>query len=311
MSLIFKICVLLCIFNCWIQLNLIEITTSMNREIIDIHDYTILLEEASTDNSIIDSCFFDEPVIAIVFYGRGDVGLKVKYDDHTKEFHHTKGMVLSFYADDKVAFEHHVNKLKPLRCLVIATTIKNIDKLPYGEGQFMEQFLHQLVHPKDHYVEGPVFHMSPEMFLLVEQFFTHTYEGEIKMMFYKSHITALLSHYFGQLANQQSIKTNTEQLEKINLAQEILVSNLENPPSLTELAHSIGTNTNTLKIEFKAKFGVPVFKYLQNERLKKAYNLIKNEKKTIQEAAWAVGYDSLGSFSNAFEKKFGYRPSQV
>jgi AraC-like DNA-binding protein len=283
----------------------------MNREIIDINDYTILLEEASTDNSLVDSCFFDEPVIAIAFYGSGDVGLKVKFDGRIKEFHHTKGMVLSFYADSKVEFEHHVSKLKSLQCLVIATTIRNLDKLPNGEIQFLEQFLHQLVHPKDHYVEGPVFNMSPEMFLLVEQVFSNTYEGEIKMMFYKSHITALLSHYFGQLAKQEKTTLNTSQLEKIHLAQEILISDLENPPSLTELAHRIGTNTNKLKIEFKAQFGVPVFKYLQNERLKKAYSLIKNEQKTIQEAAWAVGYDSLGSFSNAFEKKFGYRPSQV
>jgi AraC-like DNA-binding protein len=283
----------------------------MNREIIDINDYTILLEEASTDNNLIDSCFFDEPVIAIAFYGAGDVGLNVKFDGQIKEFHHTKGMVLSFYANEKVEFEHHVSKLKSLQCLVIATTIRNLDKLPNGESQFLEQFLNQLVHPKDHYVEGPVFNMSPEMFLLVEQFFSNTYDGKLKMMFYKSHITALLSHYFGQLSKQKSTKLNTSQLEKINLAQEILISNLENPPSLTELAHRIGTNTNKLKIEFKAQFGVPVFKYLQNERLKKAYYLIKNEKKSIQEAAWAVGYDSLGSFSNAFEKKFGYRPSQA
>ncbi len=283
----------------------------MNREIIDINDYTILLEEASTDNNLIDSCFFDEPVIAVAFYGAGDVGLKVKFDKQIKEFHHTKGMVLSFYADSKVEFEHHVSKLKPLQCLVIATTIRNIDKLPNGEGQFLEQFLYQLIHPIDHYVEGPVFNMSPEMFQLVEQLFSNTYEGEIKMMFYKSHITALLSHYFGQLAKQQNLKLNSSQLEKIIQAQEILLANLDNPPSLTELASIIGINTNKLKIEFKAQFGVPVFKYLQNERLKKAYHIIKNEKKTIQEAAWAVGYDSLGSFSNAFEKKFGYRPSQV
>ena len=277
----------------------------MNREIIDINDYTILLEEASTDNNLFDSCFFDERVIAIAFYGAGDVGLKVKFDGKTKEFHHTKGMVLSFYADSKVEFEHHVSNLKPLQCLVIATTIRNLDKLPNGESQFLEQFLHSLVHPKDNYVEGPVFNMSPEMFLLVEQFFSNTYEGEIKMMFYKSHIPALLSHFFGQLAKQDRTTLNTAQLEKIYLAQEILVSDLENPPSLTELAHRIGINTNKLKIEFKAQFGVPVFKYLQNQRLNKAYDLIKNKQKTIQEAAWAVGYDSLGSFSNAFEKKFG------
>lgn len=283
----------------------------MNREIIDIQDYTILLEEAYSDSNVVDSCFFDEPAIAIAFYGSGDVGLKVKYNGEQKEFHHTKGMVLSFYADNKVEFEHHVSKLKSLQCLLIATTIRNIDKLSNGEGQFLEQFLHPLVHPKNHYVEGPVFNMSPEMFLLVEQFFNNSYEGEIKMLFYKSHITALLSHYFGHLAKQNKQVLNTSQLEKINLAQEILLSDLENPPSLTELANRIGTNTNTLKIEFKAQFGVPVFKYLQNERLKKAYDLIKNERKPIQEAAWAVGYDSLGSFSNAFEKKFGYRPSQA
>lgn len=283
----------------------------MNREIIDINDCTILLEEAATDNTVVDSCYFDEPVIAIAFYGAGDVGLKVRYQGKTKEFHHTKGMVLSFYADQKVEFEHHVAADKPLQCLVIATTLRNLDKLPNGEGQFLEKFLYQLVHPKDHYVEGPVFHMNPEMFLLVEQFFSNTYEGGIKMMFYKSHMTALLSHYFGQLAKLESTEIDASQLEKIHLAQEILLSDIENPPSLTELAHKIGINTNKLKKEFKAQFGVPVFKYLQNERLKKAYNLIKNEQNTIQEAAWAVGYDSLGSFSNAFERKFGYRPSQV
>ena len=285
----------------------------MNREIIDIEDCTILLEEASTheDVNLVDSCFFDEPVIAIAFYGSGDVGLKVKYNGAIKDFEHTKGMVLSFYADSKVEFEHHVSKLKPLQCLVIATTVRNIDKLPSDEGVFLEKFLHQLLHPKGHYVEGPIFNMNPEMFQVLEKFFNNNYPNELKMLFYKSHMSTLLAHYFGQLASQESSGLNDSQIKKINHAKEILVSDLENPPSLTELAHQVGINTNKLKIEFKAQFGVPVFKYLQNERLKKAYNLIKNEQNSIQEAAWAVGYDSLGSFSNAFEKKFGYRPSQV
>ena len=66
---------------------------------------------------------------------------------YTKEdlewFDYTKGMVLSFYADNKVEFEHHVSKLKPLQCLVMATTIRNLEKLPTIESQFLEQFLHQ------------------------------------------------------------------------------------------------------------------------------------------------------------------------
>ncbi len=42
-----------------------------------------------------------------------------------------------------------------------------------------------------------------------------------------------------------------------------------------------------------------------------AHKMIRNQEMTVQEAAWHVGYDSLSSFSNAFEKKFGYRPSQI
>jgi len=90
-----------------------------------------------------------------------------------------------------------------------------------------------------------------------------------------------------------------------------LLNNLDNPPSLSEISNQIGLNTFKLKKEFKAFFGVPVFKYLQNERLSFAHKMIRNQDSTVQEAAWHVGYDSLSSFSNAFEKKFGYRPSQI
>ncbi len=104
---------------------------------------------------------------------------------------------------------------------------------------------------------------------------------------------------------------STSEREKLLQAKSILINNLENPPSLTDLSKEIGLNTYTLKKEFKELFGVPVFKYLQNERLTRAHKMISNEDATVQEAAWQVGYDSLSSFSNAFAKKFGYRPSQI
>jgi AraC-like DNA-binding protein len=66
-----------------------------------------------------------------------------------------------------------------------------------------------------------------------------------------------------------------------------------------------------LKKNFKEVFGVPVFKHLQNERLCKAHEMLKENSMSIQEAAWGVGYESLSSFSNAFTKKFGYRPSEI
>lgn len=283
----------------------------MTRDIIDINDFTILVEEAKVNEPTTDSCFFDEPIIAVAFYGSGNVDLSVKYDDKQKEFNHTKGLALSFYADEKVEFIHSVSSSKPLECLVIATSTNTIDNLPNNEGELFGEMLNQLMNPSDHYVEGPSFIMTPQMQTIVDSLFNIQYEGKTKMMFFRSQITALLSHFFGQLAGLKSEKINTPEREKLNQAKDILLNNIDNPPSLNEISKEIGLNTFKLKKGFKAFFGVPVFKYLQNERLTLAHKLIRNQETTVQEAAWHVGYDSLSSFSNAFEKKFGYRPSQI
>jgi len=283
----------------------------MNRDIIDINDFTVLVEEANAEKPTIDSCFFDEPIIAVAFYGSGNVNLSVKYKSKKKEFDHTKGLALSFYADEQVEFVHTVSASRPLQCIVIATAARNLEQMPNQEGELFGELLHQLVHPKDHYVEGPAFLMTPEMQDIVDQVFHINYKGKAKMMFFRSQMTSLLAHFFGQLSTIHDKPIPQVEREKLIMAQEILTNNLESPPSLTELAKEIGMNTFKLKKNFKEFFGVPVFKYLQNERLTLAHKIIRNQDATVQEAAWHVGYDSLSSFSNAFEKKFGYRPSQI
>lgn len=283
----------------------------MTRDIIDINDFTILVEEAKVNEPTIDSCFFDEPIIAVAFYGSGNVDLSVKYLSEEKKFNHTKGLALSFYADENVEFIHSVSPSKPLECLVIATSPNVIDQLPNQEGELFGEMLNQLVNPSDHYVEGPSFIMTPEMQSIIDSLFNIQYEGKTKMMFFRSQITALLSHFFGQLASLKTVTIKTSERKKLNQAKNILLDNIDNPPSLSEISKQIGLNTFKLKKEFKEFFGVPVFKYLQNERLTLAHKLMRNQEMTVQEAAWHVGYDSLSSFSNAFDKKFGYRPSQI
>ena len=283
----------------------------MTREVIDINDFIILVEEAKVNEPTTDACSFDEALIAVAFYGSGNVDLTVKYGTKQKEFSHTKGLALSFYANDNVEFIHSVSASKPLECIVIATAAKTIDKLPNQEGELFGDLLNQLVNPSDHYVEGPSFIMTPDMQAIVDSLFNIQYEGKTKMMFFRSQITTLLSHFFGQLALVRTQRINTAEREKLNQAKDILLQHIDNPPSLSEISKQIGLNTFKLKKEFKAFFGVPVFKYLQNERLTLAHKLIRTQESTVQEAAWHVGYDSLSSFSNAFEKKFGYRPSQI
>lgn len=283
----------------------------MTRDFIHINDFVILVEEANSTQVEVDACGFDEPIVAVAFYGSGNVDLAVKYGREQKDFQYTKGLSLSFYADDQVEFEHTVSPGKSLQCIVVATKLGKLERLPNQEGELFSDLLQELVNPKDHYVEGPSFFMTPEMEHIVDAFFSNNYSGKTRMMFYRSQITALLSHFFGQLAQKQEEASKPSHREQLNKAKDILLENLDDPPSLSELSKAIGFNTTRLKKEFKAIFGVPVFKYLQNERLASAHKLISEQEATVQEAAWQVGYDSLSSFSNAFTKKFGYRPSQI
>ena len=182
--------------------------------------------------------------------------------------------------------------------------------LPTSED-LVDKFDHSIL-PDEHVsLQRPEPTVPFEMERIVDAFFSNTYTGKTKMMFFRSQITALLSHFFGQLAIQQTEVSKSSYKEQLNRAKNILLENIDNPPSLSELSKEIGFNTTRLKKEFKAFFGVPVFKYLQNERLTSAHKLIREKEVTVQEAAWQVGYDSLSSFSNAFAKKFGYRPSQI
>ncbi len=283
----------------------------MTRDIIDINDFTILVETAFSKEVVRDACKFDEPVIAVAFYGSGNVNLEMKYPTGTRHFNYTKGLALSFFADEQVDCIHTVSKDTPLECVLIATATRNLQNLPNQEGELFSELLEKLVNPQDHYVEGPSFYMTPDMHRIVNSIFNLQYEGKAKMMFFRSQITALLSHFFGQLALNHSKSMKQVDKSRLQRAKEILSNNLENPPSLSELSKELGLNTTKLKKEFKEVFGLPVFKYLQNERLTTAHGLISTKEATVQEAAWHVGYDSLSSFSNAFAKKFGYRPSQI
>ena len=203
-----------------------------------------------------------------------------------------------------------MNKIKITFIISILFTFISCEEL-IPEAPAENELLESLVNPKDHYVEGPSFYMTPEMHHIVESLFNISYKGKTKMMFFRSQITALLSHFFGQLAINHTQGMKSVDKNRLERAKDILSNNLDNPPSLSELSKELGLNTTKLKKEFKEVFGLPVFKYLQNERLTTAHSLISNNQATVQEAAWHVGYDSLSSFSNAFAKKFGYRPSQV
>ncbi len=283
----------------------------MTRDIIEINNFIVLIEQSNSSKTFIEKCGFKSNVIGIAFYGAGEVELNIIDENQKETFQNTKGTALSFFASANSTFEHTITPNNPMQSICIVSTIDNFKKLPLQEQEVYKKELGQLVNPQQNIVKGPSFGMNHHMQNAVSKIFETEFKGTTRMMFLRSQVTELLAHFFEELSTPKSHSIEDEDIRKVYQAKEIISKNMTRPPSLNELSKLIGLNSYKLKKNFKEVFGVPVFKHLQNERLIKAHSMLKEERVSIQEAAWEVGYESLSSFSNAFTKKFGYRPSRL
>lgn len=282
----------------------------MTTDIIEINNFIVLIEQSNAQKTIIQKCEIDGDAVGFAFYGSGNVELEIKYENKTKIITNTTGIAISFFGNSKVAFSHKIEPNKPLQSISVFAKLKSLNTLPQVEQEIFNEHLHQLLNPKANFVEGPTFYMTPDMQNAVHKILTNQYKGNTRIMFLKSQINELLSHFFAFLANDKNEHKNLDR-DKLFQAKEIITNNISQPPSLNELGKLIGLNNNKLKKNFKELFGIPVFKFLQEERLNKAYELLSDNDKNVQEVAWFVGYESLSSFSNAFYKKFGTRPNEI
>jgi AraC family transcriptional regulator, transcriptional activator of the genes for pyochelin and ferripyochelin receptors len=283
----------------------------MTTDIIEINNFIVLIEQSNAEKTIVQKCEIDGEAVGFAFYGSGNVELEIKYENKTKIVTNTTGIAISFFGNSKVEFSHKIAPNKPLQSISVFTKIKKLHTLPEGEREIFNEHIPQLINPQANFVEGPSFYMTPDMQHAVQKIMTTQYTGSTRLMFLKSQVNELLSHFFAFLAKGKGERITIPDRDKLLRAKEIITNNISKPPTLSELSKLIGLNNNKLKKNFKELFGIPVFKFLQEERLNKAYELLSNTDRGVQETAWFVGYESLSSFSNAFQKKFGARPNDI
>ncbi len=115
-----------------------------------------------------------------------------------------------------------------------------------------------------------------------------------------------------QIPTKQKVRLSYEDIAKIREARDMLVNNLEKDfPSLKDFALQIGTNTFKLKYGFKELYGTSVYRFLRNERLRKAKMLVQYGDRSFKSIAHMTGFKSVPHFSRTFKKQFGYTPTEL
>ncbi len=149
---------------------------------------------------------------------------------------------------------------------------------------------------------------------LVADIFTNSYSGPLRRLHLETRALELIGLQLAEyLAPDNPAPPPTLKVSDINRirdARELLVQDMENPPSIAQLARMAGINEKKLKCGFKQVFGVPVFEYFRNYRLEIARELLASRIMNVTEVAMHIGYQNLSHFSEEFRKKYGVTPKR-
>ena len=94
---------------------------------------------------------------------------------------------------------------------------------------------------------------------------------------------------------------------------EYIEINLHLKISMLDLKRHTKYSERSLQLIFKKHLNKSPFEYIEEQRLLKAYELIKHHKqsKNTTDIATEVGFRHLGRFSLNFKRRFGIHPSAL
>lgn len=103
---------------------------------------------------------------------------------------------------------------------------------------------------------------------------------------------------------------NIHDIETIYKVKEQMLQHLETPPVIKKLAVWAGMSPSKLKSLFKQIFGNSIFSYYQEFRMKEAARLLKEEKLSVSDVGYQMGFVNLSHFSKVFNEHIGAKPKQ-
>ncbi|MEM8641042.1 MAG: AraC family transcriptional regulator [Cyanobacteria bacterium P01_G01_bin.54] len=154
--------------------------------------------------------------------------------------------------------------------------------------------------------------ITPQIQQVLQHIIHCPYQGMMQQLYLESKALELFTLQFAAWADVGPTKRSTplrsHDIQQLHAAREILIQQIEQPPSLSELSRRVGLNDRKLKQGFRQLFGTTVFGYLQNHRMEQAKVLLRDADFSIAQVAFRVGYTNPEAFSTAFRRQFAISP---
>jgi len=103
---------------------------------------------------------------------------------------------------------------------------------------------------------------------------------------------------------------NEIDVQKIYKVRDRILNEINVPPVIKDLASQIGMSESKFKRLFKQIFGDSFFSYYQRFRMKEAARLLKENKMSVSEVGYNLGFFNLSHFAKVFEEHNGIKPKK-
>jgi AraC-like DNA-binding protein len=153
----------------------------------------------------------------------------------------------------------------------------------------------------------------PSLQKIVDEIVTESANETFKLFFLRIKAEELICRLLMELEKRDEkhlYSLNIHDIQTIYKVKEQMLEHPETPPVIKELAGSANMSPSKLKRIFKQIFGSPIFSYYQEFRMKEAARLLKEEKLSVSDVGYGLGFTNLSHFSRVFKEHIGMKPKQ-
>ncbi|MGI9530965.1 helix-turn-helix transcriptional regulator [Lutimonas sp.] len=157
--------------------------------------------------------------------------------------------------------------------------------------------------------------MTPKLSTLIKDVFAYNTLDIGRKGFIVSKTIELVTHFMIQLHKRgndaENIGVPDVEISKLYAVRELLNKQLNEPPSMEDLASSFAMSETKLRSNFKKVFGMPPYQYVLKERLNESYRLLESTDRSLTDIALTLGFNDQSHFTKSFKKVFECLPSSV
>ncbi|MBU5485211.1 AraC family transcriptional regulator [Clostridium sp. MSJ-11] len=247
-----------------------------------------------------DNREFDDDILELGYCYNGDIEI-FSMPDNKKYILEAGNMFIYKSLNDVEHFNLKYNKCKTISIQMNFNTIKDTIN-PIWEDRAIidwQKNMNNIFKENILIIEKASYDIKK----IAEQIDSISTHNVVDYMNFKLKTIEFLTTVLKEKYNERSLRTHKEQeSEIIIMAKDIISKNLQNSPSVKELASRLNISVYKLQEGFKNDTGYTVYEYIQKSKMEKAKYLLKNTELSIIEIANEIGYENPSKFANLFKR---------